>query len=414
MARQTMTLPVEHERGDLPSDHIPFGVNLPTDQRVVSEKTLFGEIITAQKCPVQRDDAKVLRKCEAAADAAGAEFFYRYPVKNRKTGGTDYIEGPSIECAMTLAKHYGNNRVESAVVDVGAGWLIYSRFVDLETGFSLMRPFLQSKTGSRLGGDDDERRLQIAMSIGVSKSQRNVVNKANADLADRMFKRAKQGLVTRIGARLPEYRQRMIESIKTLGDDVLARVERAYNRKASEWLAPDIAAIITQAKAINDGMATIDETWPKEPPAEPSRTTDVTDQPSSSGAPQAAADSSAPRDESGPAGAASPQDAQRQGVPPADEPLHPHAHDDEPTRTDIANAHATKAADWTIAGDVVGQDEIIKRLTMMLGLAASVADVEEIEKANAERIAKITGTKKAALNKAIADRKLQFRPGSGG
>lgn len=264
MARQTEI--IEHDDGAYSG---PSLARMPQGGgQLVSEKSLFGEVVMAQPTRAPRDEARIMQRIDTMAAAAGEAWFYRFPVKKRG-GGIDYIEGPSIDCTDAVARYYGNCRVDCAVVDTGPAWIIYGRFIDLETGYTLIRPFLQSKAGSKLGGDDDERRIQIAMAIGTSKSQRNVVDHALKDFTSRAFEGAKQNLVKRVGLKLPEYRERCVNRLGELGADMLARVERVYQRKAAEWLAPDVARIIAELRAVHDGMATIDETWPPPPPPEP-------------------------------------------------------------------------------------------------------------------------------------------------
>jgi hypothetical protein len=56
---------------------------------------------------------------------------------------------------------------------------------------------------------------------------------------------------------------------------------------------------------------------------------------------------------------------------------------------------------WRVAGDVLGQEAIIKRLDKLIGLAETKADLDAIESENAERLSKITGNRRANLNVAI-------------
>src|SRR5689334_18083823 len=110
---------IEHDRGDIPSDALSLATRMPEGQQLVSERTLFGDVITAQPIRAPRDEGKVLRKIEQMAGAAGQGWYYRFPVK-KKGGGLDYIEGPSIDCTDAIARWYGNCQVASAVQDVGA------------------------------------------------------------------------------------------------------------------------------------------------------------------------------------------------------------------------------------------------------------------------------------------------------
>jgi hypothetical protein len=372
---------IEQDSGDMPSDQLSLATRLPEGQMMVSERTLFGDVITAQPIRAPRNEGNVLRKIEQRASAEGGAWYYRFPVK-RKDGGTDFIEGPSIECTDAVGRWYGNCQVASAVQDVGAAWIIHSRFVDLETGYTLIRPFLQSKAGSRLGGVDDERRIQIAMGIGVSKSQRNVVVHALRDFCDRAFAAAKKNMVERIGRNLPEAKKRCIDKLNELDPTLLARVEKVYARKQDAWLAPDVARLVAEIQSVADGMADAREVWPIEPPSEPRRS-DVVDQPAGAGGdpPQRPSDA-----EPGPAAASEVQPAS--SPPVSDEPL---------------------VKDWRVPEGTLGQDAIIDALEGMAGIAETEAELDEIQNVNSERIGRITGTKRAALNQMFAAQRLQIQ-----
>lgn len=217
-------------------------------------------IFGAQNVAVRRDTGKVLADLKVLAAAAGDDWFYRFPVKNRKENRTDWIEGPSIKLANDLARTYGNCEVDCRAQDLGSYILFHARFVDLETGFALTRPFQQRKGAARLGGSDEGRRDDITFQIGASKAIRNVVVNALQTMADFAFNEAREALVDKIGHDVERWRQRASERIGTLVD--LDRVEAVVGRKVKDWLAPDIARVIAMGKAISDGMATVDETFP--------------------------------------------------------------------------------------------------------------------------------------------------------
>lgn len=214
----------------------------------------------AQKVAVYRDEGRVLERLRVLAAAAGADWYYRYPVRNRRENRTDWIEGPSIKLANDLARIYGNCEVDCRVQDFGDGWIFYARFIDLETGYSLTRPFQARKTTGKIGGDDDGRRLDIAFAIAASKAIRNCVVNALQTFADFAFEEAKNALVERIGQNLEKYRTQTVERVSAHVD--IARVEAVIGRPRKDWLAPDIARVISMMKAVTDGMATIDEQFP--------------------------------------------------------------------------------------------------------------------------------------------------------
>lgn len=225
-------------------------------------------IVTAQKVAVERDEGKILGKLRVMAQAVGDDWFYRFPVKSK--GQTNWIEGPSIKCANNVARMYGNCEVDTRIVDNGDSWIIYAKFSDYETGFSYTRPFQQRKNQGSIRGDAD-RQLDIALQIGISKAIRNVICNALETFTNYAFEEAKSAIVAKVGKNLDAYRDRVIGRLTDMQVD-LHRVEFTVGRASKDWLAPDIARIITQLQAINDGMATVDETWPaqegggKEPP----------------------------------------------------------------------------------------------------------------------------------------------------
>jgi hypothetical protein len=221
-------------------------------------------VFGAQKVAVYREDARVLQKLAALGAAAGDDWFYRYPVKNRKENRTDWIEGASIKLANDVARIYGNCDVDTRVFDIGDAWVIYARFTDYESGFSMTRPFQQWKGAGKIGGagnDGDARRLDMAFQTGVSKAIRNVVVNALQTYADYAFDAARNSLVEKIGQNLDGWRTRVVEGLGKIPVD-LVRAERVVGKPVKDWLAPDVAKIIAMMKAIADGMASADESFP--------------------------------------------------------------------------------------------------------------------------------------------------------
>ena len=231
--------------------------------------TISDAIITAQKVSVARDLPKVIRNIKTLAAVAGEDWYYRFPVK-KKGGGVDQIEGPTIKCAQNVAREYGNCQVDCRAMDQGTSWMIYARFVDYETGFSLTRPFQADKAKVTMNTKDPGRQQEIAFAIGVSKATRNVITNALETFTNLAFEEAKSNLVEKVGKRLPEYRQRVRDRLKQLDVDE-KRVEAQIGRKADDWLAPDVSRVIAELKAVTDGMATADETWPPLAAPEPKR-----------------------------------------------------------------------------------------------------------------------------------------------
>jgi hypothetical protein len=386
---------------------------------ITQERNLFGDIVTARPMQVLRNEQRILKKIDILSAAAGTRFFYRYPVRNRRTKSVDYIEGASVKCTDAVLMLYMNAAVESRTVaipgDKGGNYICYSRFCDWENGVSLTMGQLVPRSAT-LGGEDEERRQQIAHNVGQSKSRRNVVNAALGEYIHRAFMAAKNSLVERIGRDIAKSRQVIVKELEGLGvPDLVVRVEQVYGRKVGDWLAPDIARVYAEIQAVEDGMSSVDETWPREAPPEPRRD-DAEDANVTTGA---AAVSDRPVAEAGPAAAAAPQaDAPPVSGDPSPSPTETSAPADSaaggpaaagsPTAPSSPPEQSQSSPDlsmplehWRVGDDVLGQENIIKQLDKLIGLAETRDDLAAIERLNAERLAKITGNRRATLNNAL-------------
>ena len=250
--------------------------NVAPSQGAVAPTTVFAapaeRVFGAQPVAVKRDDEAILKKLRIMAAAAGDDFYYRFPVrkkiKNEDTGKDewvqDFIEGPSIKCANAVSRVFGNCDIDIRVYDTGAHWLFYARFMDLETGYCLTRPFQQRKNQATMRGDSG-RAEDIAFQIGASKAIRNVVCNALEFFTSYAADQAKTSIIEKIGVRLDYYKERVSARLKEMEIDI-RRVELARGRAHKDWLAADVAKTIAELQAVNDGMATIDETYPQHEP----------------------------------------------------------------------------------------------------------------------------------------------------
>lgn len=214
----------------------------------------------AQLVLVPRDEGKVLQRIKTLAAAAGDAWYYRIPFKDRKTGKTTFVEGPSIKLANDVARLYGSCDVDEWVSGEGLDyWEFTARFIDLESGYALTRVFRQRKDAAAVG-KSETRNAEIGFAIGASKAIRNVVVNALQTFSDYAYEEARNALVATVGKDIERWRQQVSERIGALVD--IRRVEMVVGRSVKDWLAPDIAQIAAMGKAIKDGMATVDETFP--------------------------------------------------------------------------------------------------------------------------------------------------------
>lgn len=214
----------------------------------------------AQKMVVARDEARVLQRIRTLAHAAGDAWYYRIPFRDKRTNRTTYVEGPSIKLANDVARLYGNCDVDEWVSGEGIDyWEFTARFIDLETGFALTRVFRQRKNAAAVG-NDAARNAEIGFAIGASKAIRNVITNGLQTFSDYAYEEARNALVTTIGKDIERWRKEVSERIGALTD--IKRVEAVIGRTVKEWLAPDIATVAAMGKAIKDGMASVDDSFP--------------------------------------------------------------------------------------------------------------------------------------------------------
>jgi hypothetical protein len=239
-----------------PNQPQPHGHSLVRPTTGLAER-VFG----AQPVAKERDENRIRMKLKGLAAYAGEDWFYRFPVKNNKTGTTDYISGPSIKLANNVAREFGNNITEIREVDTGDAWTFYARFTDIETGFSMERAFRQRKGQTSMRTRDADRSLDIAYQIGQSKAIRNVIVNALGIYCDYAFEEAQNSLVEKIGKDLAGWRERTVKGLARLAI-APERVERVIGRSAKDWLAPDVAQVVAMCKTIVDGMANADDVFP--------------------------------------------------------------------------------------------------------------------------------------------------------
>lgn len=281
--RPSMADPLEFGAEEFSGAGIPPGrapAVLPVNQDELTVN-IFGGFVTAQKVAIKRNVGEVLRRMYELAGVMGMDYVYRIPYRSKvkdergkdviengkPVWETVYVEGPTIVLANDLAREWGNCNVETRYFDRGTYWELYSRFVDLETGYTLTRPFNQRK-GQDTGMKDAERRLDQVFQIGVSKAQRNVVVNVLQGLTAKIVDRAKRSVRAKIEEKPAEAKAWIMEQVKELAID-LKLIERAYGRAHANWTAADLAGIYMEIKSVQEKLATPDDIWgaPEEEPA---------------------------------------------------------------------------------------------------------------------------------------------------
>ncbi len=220
---------------------------------------IFGGVITAQQIAAKRNMGDVKRRLSACAAFAGMDYVYAWDVNDRKNNRKVHIEGPTIVLANDLAREWGNCQVDVRVMDEGRHWMFYGRFVDLETGYSLVRGYQQRKA-QNTGMGDDQRALDMVFQIGQSKCIRNVIVNALRSMADFCVEEAKKGLLKRVEGNPEGARASILKMVDQLGVKV-DRIEKIYGRTSGNWTHFDMAKIFSELTSIKDNMASADDIY---------------------------------------------------------------------------------------------------------------------------------------------------------
>lgn len=239
---------------------VPHGHAVVPSRQGDTAINIFGGTITAQRVAIARDVTRIMARMQQLAAIGGESWVYRWQVNNRSTGSKDTIEGGTIKLANDLAREWGNCQVDIRVVDEGAHWMFYGRFVDLETGYALTRPYQQRKS-QNTGMKDQQRALDMVMQIGASKCIRNVVLNALQTMTDYCLDLADNSVQERVRKDPERARSWIIGQLEKLNVDV-KRVERVVGYTTKNFTVPVMAGLYAQIRSVIDGMVLADDIWP--------------------------------------------------------------------------------------------------------------------------------------------------------
>ena len=268
-------LEAEVLRGIQPFSGLPG--EMAVADRIISEgkalqrvQTLYTTAVAVQQ---PRSMSRVTKNVLEEAKLAGAAFYYRWEVENKKTGRKSTVQGPSIDLTMCIARNYGNCALDIDVEETLSYYLFKGTFIDLETGFTVPRLFRQRKKQNIGGRYDDDRAEDMVFQIGQSKAQRNCIAKAAPGwLVDQAIDEARQAEINKIKPEnLHIARSKVLDFFATYGITE-ERMERKMERKADLWTAENIADLRGMATALKEGRISPDELFPDiEPNEEPTK-----------------------------------------------------------------------------------------------------------------------------------------------
>jgi hypothetical protein len=236
------------ELPSMPADLLAQGKSL------MKAGTPFVTAISVQK---PRDLDKVVAAIDREAEYAGDSFWYGWVDKKGNR-----IEGPSIGLANSLAREWTNCAVTCALEENEEAFYITSRFIDLEKGSQMERIFRQRKN-SVAGNFDPDRKLDMALQIGSSKAIRNVVcNSVPRWLVERAIEKAKLAVQKKIDPKkLDEHKANALAFFKKYGVTQEQLVFKA-GKPMAEWTTREIADFQADAKALQNGEASVADLFP--------------------------------------------------------------------------------------------------------------------------------------------------------
>lgn len=225
-------------------------------------KTAYTTAVAVQR---PRSIERIANNVLYESKLAGSAFYYRWEVKNNKTGRKSIVQGASIDLAMCIARNYGNCVVDVEASETSTHYMIKGIFIDLETGFTVPRLYRQRKNqniGSKYG---DDRAEDIVFQIAQSKAQRNAILKAMpAWLIDRCIEVAREAEVSQIKPEnIALARAKVLEFFGKYGIS-LERIEDKMEREIDSWTAEDIVDLRAAATALKEGRITPEDLFPSD------------------------------------------------------------------------------------------------------------------------------------------------------
>ena len=229
---------------------------------MLQTKTAYSTAVQVIK---PRNLRNVIARCEEEAAIAGDEFYYSW-----KQGG-EIIEGSTVGASLAIARNWGNCAVDVKIEETHDSYIFHGAFVDLETGFNIVRPFKQNKQSPKKkdGGDvyKGDRGKDVIFQIGASKAIRNVVlNAVPKWLTSKVLSKAKENVVEKIKSLgVEKARLMIIKKATTIGIPI-PRIEDSFGLQKG-WDIEKLVMLSGALRSIEDGIESVDTIFPQEKPA---------------------------------------------------------------------------------------------------------------------------------------------------
>ncbi len=142
-----------------------------------------------------RNEDAIRRRLKAIAPAKSEEWGFAWPVKNKRTGKTDIVAGPTIKCANAVLQATPNIDVRVQVVETDEAWIFNVGLLDLENNAMPMRAYRQRRSQSMGENYDAGRSDDMVFALGQSKAIRNAVVNYLSELVDFAYEESRKSLL---------------------------------------------------------------------------------------------------------------------------------------------------------------------------------------------------------------------------
>jgi len=249
------------------------GGSLPTAP-LIKTQTQYHTAVSVQR---PRDLDKIVQSVLREAEFAGDAFYWSWPVKNKKTGKVEMLEGPSIGLAMAVAREWTNCAVPVEYYETLTEWIFTAHFVDLEKGFTVSRVFRKKKGKGSFQAWEGDRAEDMTFQAAQSRAIRNVVCAGVPRwLLDQAMGVAKDAVTKKITPeKLAEASDKAVKFFAGYGVKE-EQIVAVLGVPRVQWGSKEIVTLRGMVSQLKDGQASSEQLFPavetkKEPPPEASK-----------------------------------------------------------------------------------------------------------------------------------------------
>jgi len=228
---------------------------------MMQSKTAYHTAVSVQR---PRDLDKVVAAVKREAALAGDAFYWSWPVKNKRTGKKEMLDGPSIGLAMCVAREWTNVAVPVDYTETATHDIFTAHFVDLERGFTVSRIWKQSKKANKDLDAYGERSANMTFQAAQSRAIRNVVLAGVPKwLVEQAKEIAKDSVLKGITPeKLAAARDTIVKIMNGWGVDEARMIAAVNGVPLTQWGPEEIVVLKGMSSQIREGAANPDELFP--------------------------------------------------------------------------------------------------------------------------------------------------------